>query len=853
MSTINLGHVAILPKGEYAAGTSYSLLDCVSYNGSSYLSKIDSNTYIPTNATYWQKMAQKGDTATVNGTNTLNITAGGDLTSSQSGDTFTISADIPEKTSDITNDSGFIDKAVNNLDNYTLASSTGSSLELSMNASTFVLTMNLKNAAGSVISTGHVDLPLETMVVNGSYNNTSKKIILELQSGSTVEIPVGDLISGLQSEITSSNKLNADLVDDSSSTNKFTNTTEKNKLAGIAANAQVNVIETVKVNNSALTPDNNKAVNITVPTKNSDLTNDNNTVTDSSYVHTDNNYTTTEKNKLAGIEANANNYSLPTASDSVLGGVKVGDSLSISEGILNVNNSDNIEKTIRNYYALTPDDKVYTVKFPLWETSNSCAGEKLDDNAGLSVTPATDTVREVSSYGPAWDSIDCNAYVDSNGVRHITALKGDENFKDTGKVDVFCLFRTYWQKIWTEDGYLYISRSFVKRDGYTINPLAINKDGTYNPWFLIPKYVAGDIDGKLYGSKGLIPAHLLYIGSQYNPSEEEFSDDVSYSGMVTKGHARGTYYSAGLMSEYMHILTTFYLKFATRDTQSIMKGNTDNNYQYAVSSAETDVNRVILTTAQAANIDLYSCVSVGDRGSATNNDRIYAYMHNIAYDVRVIGKEVIDEGHTALILDHPKFNTTATTYVSTMHERSGFSDYIKGRTGSIGNNTNGKHGFVLDGIEIAVGGYEVAGNAFMDIVDSNGKREIYFTNDSSKLTTSVATAKTTYEKSDLSINAASNASAGWKYITEFGFDVENGLAVPTQCGQSGSGTSVGYADGCYFDTSTSGQREFLWLGALSNGALAGLSCLFTNHGLSHSRWHVLARLSINGVGGELTE
>jgi len=668
------------------------------------------------------------------------------------------------------------------------------------------------------------------------------------------------------------------------STNDFDNT-YKGKIDGIASNAQVNVIEKIKVDGTALTPA-NKEVNIDLSGKQNVINASNklsaNYVDDTSSAnkfvtstektnisdntaarHTHSNktildnttasYTTAEQSKLSGIAPNANNYSLPTATDSTLGGVKIGNTLSISDGVLNINSSDSIEKAIRNYYALTPDDKVYTVKFPLWETSNSCAGEKLDDNAGLSVTPATDTVREVSSYGPAWDSIDCNAYVDSNGVRHITALKGDDNFQDTGKVDVFCLFRTYWQKIWTEDGYLYISRSFVKRDGYTINPLAINKDGTYNPWFLIPKYVAGDIDGKLYGSKGLIPAHYLNMNASYNPSDEEFSDGVSYSGMITLAHARGNYYSAGLMAEYMHILTTFYLKFATRDTQSIMAGNTSNSAQYAVSYAETDVNRVVLTTAQAANFDINTYVSVGDRGSATNNDRVYAYMHNIAYDVKIIGKEVIDDSHTALVLDHPNFNTTATTYVSTMHERSGFSDYILGRTGSIGSNTNGKHGFVLDGIEIAVGGYEVAGNAFMDIVDSAGKREIYFTNDSTKLTATVATAKTTYKKSDLSINAASNASAGWKYITEFGFDVENGIAVPTQCGQSGSGTSVGYADGVYYDTSTSGQREFLWLGSLAFGTCAGLSCLGTGSGFTNCNWHILARLSINGVGGELAE
>lgn len=61
------------------------------------------------------------------------------------------------------------------------------------------------------------------------------------------------------------------------STNDYT-TAEKNKLSGIATGAQVNVIETVKVNGTALTPS-SKAVNVTVPTKTSDLTNDSGYIT----------------------------------------------------------------------------------------------------------------------------------------------------------------------------------------------------------------------------------------------------------------------------------------------------------------------------------------------------------------------------------------------------------------------------------------------------------------------------------------------------------------------------------------------------------------------------------------------
>lgn len=518
--------------------------------------------------------------------------------------------------------------------------------------------------------------------------------------------------------------------------------------------------------------------------------------------------------------------------------------------------SKRIENAISNYFALTPDDKIYTVRFPLFETSNTCNGEKLDDNIDKYVNLATDTIREESNYSEAWQSIDCNAVVDDNGVRHITALKGMSTFKDTGKVDVFCLFRTYYQKIWEEDGYLYISRTFVPREGYTIVPQAVNKDGSYNQWFVIGKYAVGDIledDGttrNVYSSKGLVPSHSFY-GNTGTVADGGKSMSISHTGCMGIMKRKGKYYSAGLMSDYMHILTTFYLKFATRNTQSIMAGNTSNNFQYQVAVAESNTNRVVLTTSQANNIDLYTCVSVGDRGSNTNNDRNYAYMHNVAYNARVIGKEVVDDTHTALIIDRENITTTDTTYVSTMHEISGYSDYILGRNGSIGSNTNGKHGMVLDGIEIAVGGYEVAGNMFTDILDATtGKQDIYYTNDVSKLTSNMTTAKSTYKKSHLAIQPTKFDN--WNYITKMEFDVNDGLAIPTEVGGTGSGTSVGYADGVYIGSGT-GQREFLWLGHLYYTTNAGLSCAHTYHGVSSAYWYILARLSINGVGGELAE
>ena len=128
---------------------------------------------------------------------------------------------------DIPDVSNFITKDVNNLTNYTLKTNTGSLIDLEINDTTYVVTLKLKNQDGTVISTDTIDLPLESVVVSGRYDNTTKKVILTLENGSEVDFSVADLVAGLQTEITSSNKLASDLVDDTNSGNKFVTTSEK--------------------------------------------------------------------------------------------------------------------------------------------------------------------------------------------------------------------------------------------------------------------------------------------------------------------------------------------------------------------------------------------------------------------------------------------------------------------------------------------------------------------------------------------------------------------------------------------------------------------------------------------------
>lgn len=205
----------------------------------------------------------------------------------------------------------------------------GASIAVSINTTDYKVTTTLKDQDGNTLGTAQViDFPLESVVVNGSYDSTNKKIVLTLQNGNTIDIPVGDLIAGLQTEITSTNKLSSDLVDDTNQTHKFVTAAQITKLNGIAAGAEVNVqsdwdqttttaddyiknkptLATVAtsgsyndlsnkptiptVNNATLTiqkngttvktftanASTNVTANITVPTKTSDITNDSNFV-----------------------------------------------------------------------------------------------------------------------------------------------------------------------------------------------------------------------------------------------------------------------------------------------------------------------------------------------------------------------------------------------------------------------------------------------------------------------------------------------------------------------------------------------------------------------------------------------
>lgn len=491
----------------------------------------------------------------------------------------------------------------------------------------------------------------------------------------------------------------------------------------------------------------------------------------------------------------------------------------------------------KNFFALQRTGKKYTVKFPLWETSQVSTGEKLDDNAGLIIEPSTITEKGRDDYAeiPLFKTYDCNVER-INGKLQITAMKGDVNYNAEEK-DTFVLGMPYYQKTWVQDGYFYLSRSDVQHEGYILCPEAKKTDGMRS-FCLYAKYVSGRNSSKIIGSyKGKAPVRNI----------------LSHNGCITEGEKRGEGYCFGSSYDIAYIQNTFLIKYADRDWNKRLGGHfASSGNQFLISKPETGAKRVVLAKANAEKFPIGSSVSVGDLGEDTNKDRGNAKIHNICDNVKILDIIEVDVDNKALVLDiSENITTTSTTWVTSMHWNSGFSDDIIGRDGcpckTKSQISSMLYPSVIQGIECMVGGYETLGNAFVDIIDGT-HRDVYVCDDSTKLTTDINTAKKNYKKLPKQMTVTKNAQ--WCYGTNIHIDLENGMNIITQAGESGSGSSTGFCDGIYFDNATTGQREFLLLGLLWNGGMCGGFCSACSGGLGGAWWGILARLSLNVYRGE---
>lgn len=500
-----------------------------------------------------------------------------------------------------------------------------------------------------------------------------------------------------------------------------------------------------------------------------------------------------------------------------------------------------VENALSNFFALRRTGKVYTTRIYKYDTSTSPTGVKLNDNEGLVRKPSTNTVIGQDDYREigVFMHFPCNFTVDNKGFNHVTALQGQPDFRKTGKVDVGEVTMSAWVGITDNPEYVDYHYSDSPNEALGLRPMgeSINPDGTISPFMIHGKYGAGDIDGVPYSSAGLVLAN----GSQKG------GKPVSHTGLIAYMRKKGSMYVGTTNWDLFYKQLMMIILYATTNSRSVMAGCNSYSMQEMAAVAETGVTRVILPKAKANNYIVGSYVSVGDIGSNTNKDRYYAYMHNLAYDVKILKIEPVDDTNSAIYLDTEPFNTTLTTCISTMPWRTGSTDSVLGSDGSPFSNTDNKNPFKIQGIETGYGAYEVLSNVFMDIVtdeDGTPKRDVYICMDASLLTTDMNVAKTRYKKVAAQVTYT---AASWKYISKCFVDPALGIMVPTE---TKAGSTTGFCNGLYTDSGTSGQREWLSLGRLNTGAIYGLWFLTAHGGVGGAYWDIVSGVSPNGTRGE---
>ena len=504
-----------------------------------------------------------------------------------------------------------------------------------------------------------------------------------------------------------------------------------------------------------------------------------------------------------------------------------------------------LENAIANYYALRRTGKVYQTKLWKFATNPTSTGVKQLDNEGLVFEPSTDTEEGQDDYLNGQHSLfewcHVNYIRDADGTARPTAIEGTADYKTSGAVDVGAMQMSFWYK-WDASNAEYdlITISDTPHPELGLVPWVECKkaDGTTVSWCIGSAYVSGRAsDGLLRSQPGLPPER-----------------NQSHNSMITDYQEKGEgYWGAGACRNTFQFIFNA-IKGATKNSQSLFAGVTNWNIQYeaSIQSAENHTYFPV-TNAQAANIPLGTCVSVGYGGNnsgTANNDRGQATIHEYADDVKVLRKEALPDGeNTAIYLDIPgdaAFNTMPHVYddtfsapivLSSMHAVAGLTDSVIGHhDGSPVSNTDGKHAYRVQGREYAVGGYIVASDT-VAYLNADGSRTVYTAEKGTMHSNNQETILSTYKNAGTIPNSATGTAANW-YIGDLSLDENTAAWWPSA---EGSDSTQGVCDRYYAGGSGSNTlREYLQGGFLWDGSNAGVGSLSLDYTLSYGHWGFLA-------------
>lgn len=516
---------------------------------------------------------------------------------------------------------------------------------------------------------------------------------------------------------------------------------------------------------------------------------------------------------------------------------------------------------------LHKDGKKYGVHFDNYDVTPSSNGTRLFDAVGMTAAPSTNTVRAVNDFDGkgCFAYLEVNGSVDENGDFQVQYIKDIDNEFSRTKYDTWCLYLTqYVYRKFDSNGEDTVISDTRHSAEWLPEGGAIRPDGTIRPFVAIAKYMASEEwGGRAASVSGGIPGWYERKSNDAKPDEGleawlEFRN-YSFASALTHMREKGTQYCAETSQDSERMTRLMEIAFATRHSQSVMAGCTNYYLQYAATVQEADAERIIISKNNAKNLVVGSTVSIGNANALNgegkpNNDRGQSGIHEKANRVRITKIEDYDDNNSAVYVDNggQKFSTAPTsvsgvtceTIISTMPWNTGGCDNVLGSCGSPTSNTNNKEPYILFGVEMSSGFWEVKGNTVMKI--ENHVMRPYICYDCTKMTTAGAT---TDDWVALGYVIPDN-KGNWKYISKLGYSADDPeVRYPVEVAAT---SSTGYADGLYtenLETTGDGQREVLGSGGLGNGAIGGRRVAGLNCGLGHNWWHYAARLSACGRCG----
>ena len=470
------------------------------------------------------------------------------------------------------------------------------------------------------------------------------------------------------------------------------------------------------------------------------------------------------------------------------------------------------------------DDRLHGVTTPLYSTSTSMIGELTDDSAGLVCTPSTEASAGSDPFAhlPQFWCLEVAAEKNADGshVIHYVEHIDDTAVVRSGEYLCWMVQKNTYKKEWKDSGYKHLKTRCHPAPGYKRWPEGKDRTGKVHEYMAHPKYYAGiNADGVITCGTGLKPVNR-----------------ISYSSGISKWRARGSQYSGASGSLIKFLDAMMRLKYARKGNSGTIEGCSSYNFQYTAAVSEAGVERVILTTAQAANFLVGSTVMLGiqsgtDRNTASNYSIFDGKKIKSIETVNIDGTD-----YAAVNIDNGgvTFDTTAgNTYLSTAPYHSGWCDNVQGRDGSRINPKSGKEPGMIQGVEFMNGSYIILSDELWQWstdAEGNYNFDCFKCDDQSKAGSSIDGNYRKIENAHLVFPAGTSGS--WKYITDN--IVDDDVLWPE--GTDASGSGVGLGAGFYCGPAASGVRAPWVFGGLDSGGFAGVSCRASNSSVGSAYW-----------------